>query len=274
VTLHAKEKGLECCVHTTKHILQNLGMKARYIRSDGFDVAELACLGIVIELRLGHSVAVPTLLQRCVVQLSTHLERGLQSLPLLAIGIQPICEGLSGHGSYFSTGLWLMASEIRYGRHGVFQLHIHFFEKVCADFEAQLVGIDGEDNHVHACERSIQAFCFVAGEPPQRCVQPIAGDRPDLAQRYWKGVLWSPFYFAASCGGTPTAIPQTYIDQQRTPHEPALYPRPERPGFTARRDKGVRCELQQDPAAAVAIQFSMSFSGSASRHENPPVADP
>jgi putative transposase len=24
---------------------------------------------------------------------------------------------------------------------------------------------------------------------------------PDLVRRYWKGGLWSPSYFAASCGG-------------------------------------------------------------------------
>jgi len=43
-------------------------------------------------------------------------------------------------------------------------------------------------------------------------------DRPDLAQRYWKGVLWSPSYFAATCGGAPLAILKNYIAQQRTPN--------------------------------------------------------
>ncbi|MEA9496613.1 hypothetical protein VC158_25640, partial [Escherichia coli] len=29
-------------------------------------------------------------------------------------------------------------------------------------------------------------------------------DRPDIAVRYYyKGVLWSPGYFASSCGGAP-----------------------------------------------------------------------
>ncbi len=41
--------------------------------------------------------------------------------------------------------------------------------------------------------------------------------RPDLAERYWQGVLWSPSYFATSCGGAPVSIVRQYIEQQRTP---------------------------------------------------------
>ena len=38
---------------------------------------------------------------------------------------------------------------------------------------------------------------------------------PDIAQRYYKGVLWSPSYFAASCGGAPVWIIRQYIEEQR-----------------------------------------------------------
>jgi REP element-mobilizing transposase RayT len=41
--------------------------------------------------------------------------------------------------------------------------------------------------------------------------------RPDLIRRYWKGVLWSPSYFAASRGGAPINILKTYIERQKTP---------------------------------------------------------
>jgi putative transposase len=40
---------------------------------------------------------------------------------------------------------------------------------------------------------------------------------PDIARRYGKGVLWSPSYFAASCGGAPLSIVHQYVEQQRTP---------------------------------------------------------
>ncbi|MCP3025290.1 transposase, partial [Cupriavidus basilensis] len=33
-----------------------------------------------------------------------------------------------------------------------------------------------------------------------------------------RGVLWSPSYFAASCGGAPLDILRRYIEQQQTPH--------------------------------------------------------
>ncbi|WP_200874391.1 transposase, partial [Ferrovum myxofaciens] len=36
-------------------------------------------------------------------------------------------------------------------------------------------------------------------------------------KRYWKNVLWSPSYFASSCGGAPIGIIKQYIEQQQTP---------------------------------------------------------
>jgi putative transposase len=33
-----------------------------------------------------------------------------------------------------------------------------------------------------------------------------------------EGVLWSPSYFASSCGGAPISIVRQYIEQQQTPH--------------------------------------------------------
>ena len=134
-----------------------------------------------------------------------------------------------------------LSSEIRHGRHCVFQLHVHLvfvtkyryrtfdgnalerlraiFSKVCLDFEAQLVEMDGEDNHVH----------LLVNYPPKRSISALVNslkgvssrllrlERPDLTRRYWKGVLWSPSYFAASCGGAPIGVLKAYIEQQRTP---------------------------------------------------------
>lgn len=43
-------------------------------------------------------------------------------------------------------------------------------------------------------------------------------DRPDIALRnYYKGVLWTPGYYAGSCGGAPISIIRQYIEQQQTP---------------------------------------------------------
>jgi putative transposase len=132
-------------------------------------------------------------------------------------------------------------SEIRTGRHCVFNLHVHLvfvtkyrrkvfdgtaierlreiFDEVCCDFEARLVEMDGEDDHVH----------LLVEYPPKISVSGLVNslkgvssrllriERKDIAKRYWKGTLWSPSYFAASCGGAPIAIIRQYIEQQKHP---------------------------------------------------------
>ena len=92
------------------------------------------------------------------------------------------------------------------------------FTKVCLDFEAELVEMDGRDNHVH----------LLVNYPPKHSISALVNslkgvssrllrlERPDLVRRYWKGVLWSPSYFAASCGGAPIAVLKAYIEQQKT----------------------------------------------------------
>jgi putative transposase len=100
------------------------------------------------------------------------------------------------------------------------------FAKVCTDFETTLVEMDGEDNHVHL---RIQ-------HPPKVSVSSLVNSlkglssrmlrqqRPDLMKRYWKGALWSPSSFAASCGGAPISILKQYIDQQKAPSSVAYFP--------------------------------------------------
>jgi len=40
---------------------------------------------------------------------------------------------------------------------------------------------------------------------------------PSIFKKLWGGALWSPSYFAGSCGGAPIAIIRQYIEQQQTP---------------------------------------------------------
>ena len=87
------------------------------------------------------------------------------------------------------------------------------------DFEAELVEFDGENDHVH----------LLVNYPPKvalsKLVNSLKGvssrilrkQHPDLIRRYWKGVLWSPSFFAASCGGAPLSIIKRYIENQKTP---------------------------------------------------------
>jgi len=142
--------------------------------------------------------------------------------------------------------------EYRTGRHCVFALHVHLvfvtkyrrdvlsqlairdlsaiFARVCGDFGAQLVECNGEDDHVH----------LLVEYPPQISISKlvnslkgvssrlIRAERPEIRGRYYKGTLWSPSYFAASCGGAPISILKQYVEQQR---EDAPPPRPKWRGF-------------------------------------------
>ena len=133
-------------------------------------------------------------------------------------------------------------NDIRRGRHSVFRMHVHLVfvakyrrmvfdgdaierlrticARVCRDFKAQLIEMDGEDDHVH----------LLVEYPPKVAVSSLVNslkgvssrllrkERPDIRKRYWRGVLWSPSYFASSCGGAPISIVRQYIEQQQTPH--------------------------------------------------------
>lgn len=133
-------------------------------------------------------------------------------------------------------------NDIRHGRHCVFRMHVHLvfvtkyrrrvfdadaikrlhaiFATVCADFEAQLVEMEGEDDYAHLLVE------YPPKVPVSNLVNSLKGvssrllrkERPDIQHRYWKGVLWSPSYFASSCGGAPISIIRQYIEQQQTPH--------------------------------------------------------
>jgi len=41
---------------------------------------------------------------------------------------------------------------------------------------------------------------------------------PGIRKKLLGSALWSPSYFAGSCGGAPVGIIRQYIEQQQTPH--------------------------------------------------------
>ena len=132
--------------------------------------------------------------------------------------------------------------QIRSGRHCVFNMHVHLvfvtkyrkdvftkpmldamegmFKKVCLDFEAELTEFNGEDDHVH----------LLINYPPKVAVSNLVNslkgvssrhlrkDFPEIKNKLWGGSLWSPSYFASSCGGAPLEIIKQYIEQQQTRH--------------------------------------------------------
>src|SRR3990167_6721849 len=131
--------------------------------------------------------------------------------------------------------------QIRTGRNCVFNMHVNLvfvtkyrrkifnktainilhmiFQKVCDDFEATLIEVDGENDHIH----------LLIAYPPKLAVSTLVNSLkgvssrllrkhlPAISKHYWKNVLWSPSYFAASCGGAPIHIIKQYIQRQETP---------------------------------------------------------
>lgn len=91
-------------------------------------------------------------------------------------------------------------------------------QSVCNDFGAKLVELNGEDDHVHLLVE------YPATVALSRLVNSLKGvssrmlgakEFPEVQRRLWGGHLWSPSYFAVSCGGAPIEIVRQYIEDQR-----------------------------------------------------------
>lgn len=136
------------------------------------------------------------------------------------------------------------STDIRHGRTCVFAMHVHLvfvtkyrrkvftqevmrelkliFSNVCKDFEAVLVEFDGEQDHVH----------LLINYPPKVSVSKLVNSLKGVSSRLlrnkgyqsiqhalWGKSLWSPSYFAGSCGGAPISIIRQYIENQQPPTE-------------------------------------------------------
>ncbi|MGW6916984.1 IS200/IS605 family transposase [Kitasatospora sp. NPDC054939] len=133
-------------------------------------------------------------------------------------------------------------TDYRRGRHVVTAMHVHLvfvtkyrrgvftdamltrceeiMRKVCTDFEAELKEFNGERDHVH----------LLVEYPPKVAVSGLVNSLKGVSARLLRreytstmnvavvhGHLWSPSYFAASCGGAPLAIIREYIQNQQRP---------------------------------------------------------
>ena len=127
------------------------------------------------------------------------------------------------------------STELRHGRTCVFAMHVHLvfvtkyrrkvftqevmrelkliFASVCRDFEAALTEFDGEQDHVH----------LLINYPPKTSISKLVNSLkgvssrllrnksyPSIQQPLWSKSLWSPSYFAGSCGGAPIEIIRQY----------------------------------------------------------------
>ena len=103
------------------------------------------------------------------------------------------------------------------------------FTSVCKDFEAELVEFNGEGDHVH----------LLVQYPPKVAVSRLVNSLKGVSSRMirqkghacveralWRKQLWSPSYFAGSCGGAPLSIVRQYIEAQNSPLQERLISHP------------------------------------------------
>lgn len=140
--------------------------------------------------------------------------------------------------------IWSMnlSKDLRRGRTCVFLMHVHLvfvtryrrpvftkvilkylkeiFKDVCFDFEANLVEFDGGTDHVHLLVEYLPKVSV------SRLVNSLKGvssrllrkqNYPSIRNALWGKSLWSPSYFAGTCGGAPLTVIKQYIEQQASP---------------------------------------------------------
>ena len=135
-----------------------------------------------------------------------------------------------------------LSNDLRRGRNCVFLLHAHLvfitryrrgvftkqilddlsliFKEVCLDFQAHLKEFNGEGDHVH----------LLVEYPPKVSITKLVNSLkgvssrlirkkgyPTIQNALWGESLWSPSYFAGSCGGAPLELIQQYIENQNSP---------------------------------------------------------
>ncbi|EFO33902.1 transposase family protein [Roseibium sp. TrichSKD4] len=200
---------------------------------------------------------IAALLQGDIVNQTTHASKLGKQIFLLWCRAQFITIAALNHARTLTLAPKGNNMDYRTGRHVVYLLHVHLvfvtkyrrnvlsepaiqdlkhiFAKVCTEFEAKLVECDGEDDHVH----------LLVHYPPKIALSKLVNRlkgvssrtlreyRPEITGRYHKGVLWSPAYFAASCGGAPLSVIAKYVKSQREAAEgrTRFPPRPEGRGI-------------------------------------------
>ena len=90
--------------------------------------------------------------------------------------------------------------------------------RVCSEFEAELIEIDGEDDHLHLLiayppKTSISRLVNSLKGVSSRRVRALG--YPEVRRALWGGAFWSPSYCAVSAGGAPLKTIKRYIQSQR-----------------------------------------------------------
>ena len=92
------------------------------------------------------------------------------------------------------------------------------FKRVCHVLGILLMEVNGEEDHVHLLVQYLPTLklSVLVGRLKGSSSRRLRKDCfPEVTSKLWGGHLWSPSYFATSCGGAPIAIVKQYIESQR-----------------------------------------------------------
>ena len=89
-----------------------------------------------------------------------------------------------------------IVNAVRTGRHCVFMLHVHLLVTYTPKV---------------AISHIVNSLKGVSSRLIRK------KDYPSIRRKLWGKSLWSPSYFAGSCGSAPLSILKQYIESQRTP---------------------------------------------------------
>ncbi len=131
------------------------------------------------------------------------------------------------------------SADFRRGRHVIYKLHVHLvfvtkyrrgvitdrvrndleasMRKVCENFEAELIEIDGQDDHLHLLiayppKVSISRLTnSLKGVSSRRALQL---NYPEVRHTPRGNAFWSPSYYALSADGAPLETIKRYIQDQ------------------------------------------------------------
>ncbi|NES21971.1 MAG: IS200/IS605 family transposase [Symploca sp. SIO3E6] len=129
-----------------------------------------------------------------------------------------------------------MKNNLRKGRHSVTVLYTHLvfvtkyraklfeqegletleiaFKSVASKMDFKMVEFNGESDHVH----------LLVEYPPKLSISTLVNHLKGVSSRMYRQQfpsnrkhLWSPSYFASSCGGAPIETLKQYIQNQKSP---------------------------------------------------------
>ena len=90
---------------------------------------------------------------------------------------------------------------------------------MCNDFEAELIECDGESDHIHLlvnCPPKISILKLVNSLKGVSSRKVRQEKFQSVDSKIWGDSLWSPSYFAGSCGDASLDVVKKYIEQRNT----------------------------------------------------------